>query len=247
MLGHTPKDTGRNNDRKSLREYQKKTGVNGPTAVEALPGVRLGLHGNVPVDFMHLQRNILVHLFQCLTGDSVKVGDHVLREERDHGRFLDLWPSEANGEDDVQPLPGPWEQTPEEVRIANDRAMSICLPIGFAFRSGSWFTNYQKIHCTSDWLKLVTTGILKFCLRGLLGERQRLVLFRLLDCLRDIAASVHTAVSLDALESLIHETLAEVELNSPASLQVVMSHLLHHSVVAIRKYCTVYSTWMFGC
>ena len=228
-----------------LREYQKKTGVNGPTAVEALPGVRLGLHGNVPVDFMHLQRNVLVHLFQCLTGDSVKVGDHVLREERDHGRFLDLWPSEANGEDDVQPLPGPWELTPEEVRIANDRAMSICLPIGFGFKSGSWFTNYQKIHRTSDWLKLVTTRILKFCLRGLLGERQRLVLFRLLDCLRDIAASVHTAVSLDALESLIHETLAEVELNFPAFLQVVMLHLHHHSVVAIRKYGTVYSTWMF--
>ena len=165
--------------------------------------MRLGLHGNVPVDFMHLQRNVLVHLFQCLTGDSVKVGDHVLREERDHRRFLDLWRSEDNGEDEVQPLPGPWELTPEEVRIANDRAMSICLRIGFGFKSGSWFTNYQKIHRTSDWLKLVTTGILKFCLRGLLGERQRLDLFRLLDCLRDIAASVNTAVSLDVLESLI--------------------------------------------
>ena len=144
-------------------------------------------------------------------------------------------------------MPWPWEMTPEEVRIANDRAMSICLPIGFGFKSGSCFTNYQKIHRTSDWLKLVTTGILKLCLRGLLGERQRLVLFRLLDCLNDIAASAHTAVSLEALESLIHETLAEVEQNFPASLQVVMLHLLHHSVVAIRKYSTVYSTWMFGC
>ena len=60
-----------------------------------------------------------------LTRDSVKVGDHVLPEERDHGRFLDLWPLEDRGEDDVQPLPGLWELTPEEARIANDRAMSI--------------------------------------------------------------------------------------------------------------------------
>ena len=120
----------------------------------------------------------------------------------------------------------------------------FCLPIGFGFKSDSWFTNYKKIHRTSDWLKLGTTGILKFCLRGLLGKRQRLVLFCLLDCLRDIAASVHTAAffSLDTLESLIHETLAEVELNFPASLHVVMLHLLHHSVVAIQNYCTMYST-----
>ena len=62
---------------RGLREYQKKTGVDGPTAVAALSGVRLGLHGNVPADFMHLQRNVSVHLFRCLTGDSVKVGDHV--------------------------------------------------------------------------------------------------------------------------------------------------------------------------
>ena len=136
-------------------------------------------------------------------------------------------------------MPGLWELTPKQVRIANGRAMFICLPIGFGFKSYSWLTNYQKIHRTSDWLKLVTTGILKFCLRDLLGKRQRLVLFRLLDCLRDIAASVHAAASLDALELLIHETLAEVELNVPASLQVVMLHLFHHSVVAIRKYGTM--------
>ena len=172
MLGHTPKNTGRNNDRKSFKRISKKDWSQRHYSCSDSSGVRHCLYENVPVNFMHLQRNVFVHLFQCLTKNSVKVRDHVLQEERDHRRFLDLWPSKDNGEDNVQPLPGPRELTPEEVRIANNRAMSICLQICFVFKSGSWFTNYQKIHRTSDWLKLVITGILKFCLRGLLCERQ---------------------------------------------------------------------------
>ena len=59
---------------RDLKDHQKMTGVLGPTIVTALPGVRLGLGGTVPIDFMHLQRSVLVHVLQCLMGDPVKVG-----------------------------------------------------------------------------------------------------------------------------------------------------------------------------
>ena len=82
--------------------------------------------------------------------------------ERDHGRFLDLWPSD--GESDDEPVPAPWQLSMEEINIADERASSICLPLGFGIKSGPLFSNYLKIHRTSDWLRLVTAGVLKFCL-----------------------------------------------------------------------------------
>ena len=170
--------------------------------------------------------------------DPVKVGDHIIG---DHGRFLDLWPSDGVGESDDEHVPGPWQLSREEIKIADERASSICLPVVFGLKSCPLFSNYLKIHRTSDWLRLVTAGVLKFCLRELLGDLQRRVLFRL------VAAPAHTPESVVALESSIHSTVAEVELCFPVSLQVVMFHLLHHSIAELRTYSTVYSKWMFGC
>ena len=235
---------------RDLKDHRKMTGVLCPPIYcnsSSRPGVRLGLGGTVPIDFMHFQRNVLVHVLQCLTGDPGTVCEHIIGSERDHGRFLDLWPSNGDGESDDEPVPGPWQLSREEMKIADERASPICLPPGFVLKSGPLFSNYLKIHRISDWLRLVTAGVLKLCIRRQLSDQQRRVLFRLLDCLRLVAAPAHPPESRDALESLIHTTLGELKLCFPVSLQVVMFHLLHHSVAALRTYGTVYSTWMFGC
>ena len=228
--------------KKDLEDHQKLTGVLGPTILSDFPGVRLGLEGTVPIDTMHLLRNILVHIMQCLTGEPSKTGLTVMQAERDRGGFLDLWPEET----EEHPLDVPWQLSREETKTADNRALSLCLPLGFGLKPAPFFSQHDRICRCSDWLEMVSTGILKYCLRGLLGQEQRRVIFRLFDCLRSLVAPAHSEEDLDSLESFIATTLAEPELHFPVSMQVMMIHLLHHSVSSLRKYGIVYSTWMFG-
>ena len=74
----------------------------------------------------HLQCNNQV--LQCL--NRVKVGEHVMRSERDRGRFLELWPSVADNQSDAESFPGRRQLLREEIKVADSRPSSICLHMG---------------------------------------------------------------------------------------------------------------------
>jgi hypothetical protein len=116
---------------------------------------------------MHLVKDITEHCIR-LIADSVKVRN----EEKSRGRFQAAW----IGEDERLP-PAPFVLTKEDICLADKRAESILVPVGFDWRPRAIFskTAGMKAH---EWKQLVTNGILKFCLRGMLGHKQRQTLYK---------------------------------------------------------------------
>ena len=68
------------------------------------------------------------------------------------------------------PLNVPWHLSREET--ADNRTLSLCLPLGFELKPAPSF----RICRCCDWLEMVSIGILKYCLRVLLGQEQRRVI-----------------------------------------------------------------------
>jgi hypothetical protein len=86
----------------------------------------------------------------------------------------------------------------------------IYVPHGFDWRPREIFkrTTGMKSH---EWKLLGCCGILKFCLRGMLGSRQRSTLFMLFDVLRSVCAEKVSCVGVDEVEEKVHLVLALIE------------------------------------
>lgn len=113
---------------------------------------------------MHLIKDITEHCIRLIAGveDSVKVRN----EEKSRGRFQAAWV-----EEDGRLPPAPFILTREEMCLADKRAESILVPASFDWRPRAIFTKTagMKAH---EYKQVVTNGILKFCLRGMLGHKQ---------------------------------------------------------------------------
>lgn len=67
--------------------------------------------------------------------------------------------------------------------------------------------------------QVATAGILKFCLRGLLGERQQESLYKFFDAISDLCSDKQ-AVGNDDLQNNLNYACALMERDWPVSLQV---------------------------
>lgn len=146
----------------------QESGCKGEYALRKLP-----LHDrlwNTPVDPMHLIKNIVVHCINLITGsgDSVKVRE----AERLLNRFPTLWVTQSHS--DLPPAP--LRLSKEDVKLADDRAKRIYVPHGFDWRPREIFSKSigYKSH---EWKQVCCNGILKFCLRNMLGVKQRATFF----------------------------------------------------------------------
>ena len=118
---------------------------------------------------MHVSKNVGEHLVYMLNGmDTVKVR----REEEKRGRFQETW-VETSGE--KRPLPdAPFHLKVNEVLLADKRLMSIKVPHGTDWKCQKLFDKSISIHMKSvHWRHILVSGILKYCIRGVLGDEQR--------------------------------------------------------------------------
>ena len=69
-----------------------------------------------------------------------------------------------------------------------------------------------------SWKQLVSTKILKYCLRGLLGNQQRQSLFLFCSVLAQICAESINMLSLQQLEFEVHHSLSLLERDFPVSM-----------------------------
>lgn len=76
-----------------------------------------------------------------------------------------------------------------------------------------------------EWKQLACNGILKFCLRGMLGQKQRRTLYKLFDVIALICAEDIDITSIDTLEQQVNRVLALLERDFPVPLQVIVFHL----------------------
>ena len=107
-------------------------------------------------------KNVVEHIVRLIVGaeDSEKIRE----EEHKRHRFHSSWVVKKQTR-----LPAAlFRPSTCEQKIANARAQSINVPIGFDWRPEAMFA--MKSHA---WKLMVSTAILKYCLRNLLGEWQR--------------------------------------------------------------------------
>ena len=109
--------------------------------------------------------------------------------------------------------------------MADERAKSVLVPFAFGWRPQPLFSkpSAMKAH---DWKQVAIKGVLKFCLRGMLGSKQRKTLFTLMDALSELFREEVDVSAVDSIEHGVHQALALFERNFPVSLQVIVFHLL---------------------
>ncbi len=154
---------------------------------------------------MHLIKNVAEHVVRLISGaeDSLKVR----REEQVRKRFPSSWITERN----QRLLPSaPFRLKSDNIKLANERALSIRVPSGFDWRPRPFFQRKSVGMKSHEWKQVVSSGILKFCIRGLLGNCQRTTLFELCNVLEKVVNS-----ELDILEGSVHRVLSLLERDFP--------------------------------
>ena len=188
---------------------------------------------------MHLIKNIAEHIVGLISGseDSFKVR----HEEEQRNRFPTSWVCS----DSSQLPPAPFRLQKEDLKIANERALQIQVPHGFDCKPRSFFQRKSTGMKSHEWKQLVTSGILKFCIRGLLGKQQRSTIFELCDVLALLCSEEVYLNEIDAIELRVHRVLSLLERDFPVSLHVIVFHLLHHLPEYLRRFGPVYGFWMY--
>ena len=95
-----------------------------------------------------------------------------------------------------------------------------------------------------QWKLVLTSGILKYSICGLLGSFQRRTIFELCDVV-SLLLSEDCVSNLDALEVRVHRVLSLLERDFPVSLHVIVFHLLHHLPMFICRFGPAYTFWMY--
>ena len=109
---------------------------------------------------------------------------------------------------------------------------------------------------------MACTGVFKYCLRDMLGQKQHETLCFFLDVMTSVLAECHDPALVDNLTDQVNLALARLERGFPISIQVsykiynhimlknnikdISTHLLHHIVNGIKWFGPVYSTWMYS-
>lgn len=230
------------NTARARKEYAQSTGCTGRSALRSLPHHDRLL--NTPVEPMHVVKCISEHIVKLISGveDSVKVRN----EEKNRIRFPATWPIQVQvGSTTKASLPAaPFRLSKLEMKVANRRAVSVRTPHGTDWKPQMLFGD--KVHLKSvQWKHVVASGILKFCIRGVLGSFQRKTLFELFDVLSELVAEEVDMSRIDVLEYRTHRVLALLERDFPVSLQVIVFHLLHHLPFFLKLFGPAYTFWMY--
>ena len=235
VIENAVQEYDRASTRKVKNEVVRKYGCKGSYILQQLP--EHNRSHNTPVEPMHVIKDVTEAIVRLVAGvtDTMKVR----LDEKARGRFQSSWIESTNAKLPSAPFSLPGDQ----LKIANSRANSIVVPSSFDWRPRDLFTHRgMKSH---EWKEVASSGILKYCLRGLLEKNQRKTLLKFCDLLVTIC-SKSFPVSFDvSIEPMTHEVLALLERDFPASLHTMVIHLLHHMPYYLKLYCPIYGYWMY--
>ena len=138
----------------------------------------------------------------------------------------------------------PFSISESDLSIGNNRALSVKAPSGTDWRPCRLFHKSAFRMKSNEWKHVLASGILKFCIRGLLGDAQRKTLYEFGDVISLPATEEVNVSELDSLEYRVHRVLSLLERDFPVSLHVIVFHLLHHLPMFIRRFGPTYGFWM---
>ena len=221
---------------KTKQQVMRETGCKGHYSLRNLPNHNR--YEDVPVDPMHLIKNIVEHIVKLINGndDSVKVR----LQEKQLKRFSSAWIKEGETR-----LPAaPFLLTKEEIALANDRLRQVKVPSGFDWNSQPFFSK-PSVMKSHQWKQVAVHGVLNYSLRGFLGRNQQRTLIKLWKVLAGLCSEKVNTQSVESLKADVTEVLVLLERDFPLSLQVIVFHLLHHLPHFIDRFGPVYNFWMY--
>ena len=214
----------------------RDTGCKGRFSMLSMPSHNR--YDDVPVDPMHLIKNIVEHIVKLINGDNDSV--KVRNQEKQLKRFSSAWIKEGE-----RKLPkASFVLTKEEISLANDRLKQIRVPSGFDWNNHPFFSK-PSVMKSHQWKQVAVHGVLKYSLRGFLGKNQQRTLIKLWGVLARLCSEKVNKELVDSLKVDVTEVLVLIERDFPLSLQVIVFHLLHHLPYFIDRFGPVYNFWMY--
>ncbi|KAI8490598.1 hypothetical protein Bbelb_318660 [Branchiostoma belcheri] len=140
--------------------------------------------------------------------------------------------------------PGPWALTKADQKKADIRSSAVKVPVNFGWRPRPFFEKISnmKSHC---WKQIFSHGIMKYCARGFMNDKQRETLNLLCDVLSALCAPCVNRSRLPDLIRDIHRCLARLERDFPVSIMTAIVHWVSHITPYISEYGPSKTYWMF--
>lgn len=164
-------------------------------------------------------------------------------EERVRKRFRPTWVEEYHRPGRPLP-PAPFVLNKEEFSIANQRSHSIQVPAWIDWKQTQLFAKSVHLKLV-EWMHVLASGILKYCVRGCLGKKQRLALYEMCDVVPALSANSVDSSELDDTEHRVSRALCLLERYYSISIHVIVFHLLHHLPMYVWLYGPLHGFWMY--
>jgi hypothetical protein len=235
-------DVAKVSSAKERKEVIQTCGCTGDYSLRRLPNHNRYLI--TPVEPMHVLKNVAERLVKLLSGvtDTMKVR----LDEQKRRRFRSSWIKVSAGEGSSTIVPqAPFAISKTNLVLANKRSLSVRSPSGMDWKPSKLFGKDASYLNSNQWKHVIASGILKFCVRGLLGKAQETTLMELCDVLSILCSEQVNTENMDAVEYRLHRVLSLMERDFPATVHVITLHLLHHLPMYMRRFGPLYSFWMY--
>ncbi|XP_071477244.1 uncharacterized protein [Diadema antillarum] len=209
---------------------QKRATEVGKKGVEIISKLHWYSYMEYPVEAMHTIQVVAKKIFKVLTGKDINMSTQI--GENEFGR-----PFSAQNV----------SLSKTQLRCADERLLQVFVPKHHHWRpKQAIFTNTPYMTC-HDWKELITLGILKYAVKGCLGNKHEKTLFMFLDVLSDLLAyNPPEGKEFDKLEERTHEALSLMERDFPLCIQTLCTHLIHHLPQTIAKCGPLVNSWMYS-
>ena len=113
---------------------------------------------------MHLLKNISERIVKLLSGlrDTLKV--HL--DEKGRKQFRTSWPKTNEDGNKIVIPTAPFSLSKDQLSVANQCSVNVKAPSGLDWRPLLIFGKDSARPKSNEWKHVLTSGILKFCLRG---------------------------------------------------------------------------------
>lgn len=224
------------------KEVIQSCGCTGDYSLRRLPNHDRYL--NTPVEPMHVLKNIAERIVKLLSGitDTVKVR----LDEQKRKRFRSSWIKESSKAGSSITIPqAPFSISKSNLAVANKRSLSVKSPSGLDWKPSKLFGKDASHLKSNQWKHVIASGILKFCVRGLLGKQQERTIMELCDVVAVLCSEEMSVQNMDGVEYRVHRVLSLMERDFPATIHVITLHLLHHLPMYMRRFGPLHNFWMY--
>uniref|UniRef100_A0A7M5XIY5 DUF4218 domain-containing protein n=2 Tax=Clytia hemisphaerica TaxID=252671 RepID=A0A7M5XIY5_9CNID len=216
-------------------KFLKENGVKGEYPFMELP--YHGFHDDYSPDAMHTVRRVVGNIIHWLTQQKVKANT-----------FAKVYNAETSRRSSELIGNLTFVMKEEEKAASNERIQNVHFPKEFSGFKGDVFTQTNKVlKDHHGWQEYTVNNIWVYAIHGRLPVQQQRTFNYFFAVLANLfVQEFEREQGLDALEQHLHQSLALLERDFPTTFMNITTHICHHFVSNMRKFGTLYASWMYS-